>query len=150
VRFKAVLLQLLASGSARRPWDCEAVLKHLLILPGLCWVSHRSQFARAIFARAFDGVGPERLWERRRVARCDAHGHGLRWWCLTWMEYPLRKEIGLDSSIGKRGHILRKGLVTEEGGLFGKEYCRIAHLCKSKSREKHRISGRAPEGAQWV
>ena len=26
----------------------------------------------------------------------------------------------------------------------------IAHLCKSKSREKHRISARAPEGAQWV
>jgi hypothetical protein len=38
-------------------WDCEALLKRLLILLRLCWVSHRSPFARAIFARPFDGDG---------------------------------------------------------------------------------------------
>jgi hypothetical protein len=109
VRFEAVLLQLLASGSAWRPWDCEAVLKRLLILPGLCWVSHRSQFARAIFARAFDGVGPERLWERRRVRVAtrtvtDCDGGVLHGWSI-----PFGRRLDLIPVLGNEGIFFAKG-----------------------------------------
>jgi hypothetical protein len=37
------------------------------------------------------------------------------------MEYPLRREVGLDPVWGNEGIFFAKGLVPEEGGLFGKE-----------------------------